>query len=161
MARSRARKIILRTLLGLVALLLVGGATAATLLYYSLVADLPPLRSLEDYRPPLTSVVLDRNGNPIGEFNQERRRLIDLDELPPHVVQAFLAAEDKDVLRALRASTTSPSCAPRGRTSRRAARSAGREHDHAADREDVAAHAREDVPRKIQEMILARRLEQR
>ena len=95
MARSRARSIVLRTLFGLVALVLVLGGAAAALLYMSLVADLPDLRRLEDYRPPLTSVVLDRAGRPIGEFYEERRRLVDLDDLPPHVVQAFIAAEDK------------------------------------------------------------------
>jgi penicillin-binding protein 1A len=94
MARSRARSIILRTLLGLVALLLVGGATAGFVVYRSLVANLPDLRSLEDYRPPLTTIVLDRNGKPIGEFYEERRRLVALDALPSHVVAAFLAAED-------------------------------------------------------------------
>jgi penicillin-binding protein 1A len=95
MARSRARSIVLRTLFGLVALVVVGAAAAAGLLYMSLVADLPDLRRLEDYRPPLTTVVLDRAGRPIGEFYEERRRLVDLDDLPPHVVQAFIAAEDK------------------------------------------------------------------
>jgi penicillin-binding protein 1A len=95
MARSRARSIVLRTLLGLAALVILGGAAAVALLYASLVADLPDLRSLEDYRPALTSVVLDRSGRPIGEFYEERRRLVDLEDLPPHVVQAFIAAEDK------------------------------------------------------------------
>ena len=95
MARSRARSIVLRTLLALVALVVLGGGAAVAFLYASLVADLPDLRSLEDYRPALTSVVLDREGRPIGEFYEERRRLVDLDDLPPHVVQAFIAAEDK------------------------------------------------------------------
>jgi penicillin-binding protein 1A len=95
MARSRARSIVLRSLLGLTALVVVAAGAAVALLYASLVADLPDLRSLEDYRPPLTSVVLDRDGRPIGEFYEERRRLVDLGDLPPHVVQAFIAAEDK------------------------------------------------------------------
>ena len=57
--------------------------------------DLPDLRSLEDYRPALdATVVLDRAGRPIGEFFEERRRLVRLEDLPPHVVQAFVAAED-------------------------------------------------------------------
>ena len=44
-------------------------------LYLSLVRDLPDLKTVEDYRPPLTTRVLDRNGRPIGEFSSERRRL--------------------------------------------------------------------------------------
>lgn len=95
MARSRARSIVLRSLLGLAALVVLGGAAAVAVLYASLVAELPDLRSLEDYRPPATTVVLDRAGRPIGEFYEERRRLVDLADLPPHVVQAFIAAEDK------------------------------------------------------------------
>ena len=95
MARSRARSIVLRSLLGLAALVVLGGAAAVAVLYASLVAELPDLRSLEDYRPPATTVVLDREGRPIGEFYEERRRPVDLADLPPHVVQAFIAAEDK------------------------------------------------------------------
>jgi penicillin-binding protein 1A len=95
MARSRARSIVLRTLLALFLLMGLGGAAAATFLYLALVADLPDLRSLEDYRPALTTVVLDRAGRPIGEFSEERRRLVPLADLPPHVTQAFIAAEDK------------------------------------------------------------------
>jgi penicillin-binding protein 1A len=95
MARSRARSIVLRTLLGLAALLALGAAGVATFLYLALVSDLPDLRSLEDYRPALTSVVLDRERRPIGEFYEERRRLVNLADLPPHVVDAFIAAEDE------------------------------------------------------------------
>jgi len=94
MPRSTAGSVVLRLLVGLVALLLLGGAGAAALVYLSLVSDLPDLRTLEDYRPPLTTVVVDRAGRPIGEFFEERRRLVRLEDLPPHVVQAFIAAED-------------------------------------------------------------------
>jgi len=52
------------------------------------------LRTLEDYRPALTSMVLDRNGIPIGELYEYRRRMIPLSEVPERVIQAFLAAED-------------------------------------------------------------------
>src|SRR4030095_325443 len=95
MARSRARSFVLRPLLGLVALLALGGAAVAAFLYLTLLAGLPDLKNLEDYRPALTSVVLARSGRPIGEFYEERRRLVNLADLPPHVVQAFIAAEDE------------------------------------------------------------------
>ena len=48
----------------------------------------------------LASAVVDRNGQPIGEFFEERRRLTPLDEMPPHVVNAFVAGEDRRLLRA-------------------------------------------------------------
>jgi penicillin-binding protein 1A len=59
-----------------------------------LVASLPPLDRIEPYRPALPTIVLDRNGEVIGEFAAQRRRLVRLDEVPPRVIDAFLAAED-------------------------------------------------------------------
>jgi len=53
-----------------------------------------PLEPLLDYRPAVASVVRDRQGQTIGEFFVQRRRLVGLDELPEHVVQAFVASED-------------------------------------------------------------------
>ncbi len=76
---------------GLVAL---GLAASAVFASAWIARDLPDLRRLEVYRPPLGSVVLDRRGRPIGEFFDERRRLVSLGRVPRHVVQAFLASED-------------------------------------------------------------------
>ena len=82
-----------KVLLGAAALGAISGV-AATLLYFAFVRDLPDFRSIADYRPALTSVVLDRRGVAIGEFSEFRRRLIPLEQVPQHVIQAFLAAED-------------------------------------------------------------------
>ncbi len=57
-------------------------------------SDLPDLREIEDYRPPLTSRVFDRRGELIGEFYEQRRQLTPMSEIPEVVVAAFLAAED-------------------------------------------------------------------
>jgi penicillin-binding protein 1A len=62
--------------------------------YLAFLRDLPDIRSVQDYRPPLASIVYDRNGQRIGEFFNERRQLATLDEIPQHVVRAFVAAED-------------------------------------------------------------------
>ncbi len=56
--------------------------------------SLPGIGDLSRYRPPLPSVVVDRHGKPIGTFVEERRRLVSLRQIPPHVRDAFLAAED-------------------------------------------------------------------
>ena len=72
----------------------IAASVAVTLVYLAFVRDLPDFRSLADYRPALTSVVLDRNGTAIGEFYEFRRRIVPLDQVPKHVIQAFLAAED-------------------------------------------------------------------
>jgi penicillin-binding protein 1A len=53
-----------------------------------------PLEPLLDYRPPLASVVTDRHGRVIGQFFVQRRRLVRLDDVPEHVIQAFVASED-------------------------------------------------------------------
>jgi penicillin-binding protein 1A len=62
--------------------------------YKSLVATLPRLITIEDYKPLLVTKVFDRNGKKIGEFFRERRVLIPYKEIPKDVVNAFLAAED-------------------------------------------------------------------
>jgi penicillin-binding protein 1A len=45
---------------------------------------------------PLTTEVFDRHGQKVGEFNSEKRFYLKTSEIPPHVVQAFISAEDKD-----------------------------------------------------------------
>jgi penicillin-binding protein 1A len=94
MAPSRARPRVLRILLLLAFLTLAGGAGAAFVLWNNLVRDLPDLHTLADYRPDLTTRVLDRRGRTIGEFYEQRRQLIALEDVPERVVQAFVAAED-------------------------------------------------------------------
>ena len=161
MARSRARSIVLRTLFGLVALVVALGAAAALLVYTALVADLPDLHSLEDYRPPLTSVVLDRSGRPIGEFYEERRRLVDLEDLPPHVVQAFIAAEDKtffehegvDYASIVRAAWTNLQA---GGEIRQGASTITQQLV-----KSMLLSPEQTLRRKVREMLLARRIEQR
>jgi penicillin-binding protein 1A len=53
-----------------------------------------PLRPLLDYRPAVASVVLDRHGEVIGQYFVQRRRLVRIDEVPEHVIHAFVASED-------------------------------------------------------------------
>lgn len=70
------------------------------LMFLSVVwAGLPDVGNLDRYRPPLPSVVLDRHGVAIGRFVEERRELIALREVPPHVIDAILAAEDDGFYR--------------------------------------------------------------
>jgi len=70
------------------------GAAALGAVAWSFLRDLPDLQSVEDYRPPLTSRVLDRDGRLIGEYFVERRRLSPIDRIPRHTQLAFVAAED-------------------------------------------------------------------
>jgi penicillin-binding protein 1A len=93
--RARGRRRILRLLVLSAALLVLGGVAAMMAVYFAFLRDLPDLRSVTDYRPPVVSVVVDRNGRPIGEFSKERRRLTPLEKIPHHVVMAFVSGEDK------------------------------------------------------------------
>ena len=85
---------------GIRVVLVVSGALAACAalgalaIYVLLIRDLPDFRSLDDYRPPVVSEVFDRNGNLIGEFYTQQRRLVAIDDIPRHVQYAFVAAED-------------------------------------------------------------------
>ncbi len=76
------------------ALLFLGGVGATLAFYFAFLSDLPDLRSVADYRPPLASQVFDRQGRPIGAFFNQRRRLTPYERVPRHVVQAFVAGED-------------------------------------------------------------------
>jgi penicillin-binding protein 1A len=90
MTRSR----VLRALLALSLLVAVCAAGGAWWFYDTFLHDLPDLQRIEDYAPKQTSVVLDRHGRVIGEFAEERRRLVPIDEIPKHVQLAFVSAED-------------------------------------------------------------------
>lgn len=56
--------------------------------------NLPELKSLADYNPPLPSKVFSKDGELLYEFAKENRVIADVNEIPPVVINAFLAAED-------------------------------------------------------------------
>ena len=55
---------------------------------------LPPLDVLTDYRPKVPLRVWTADGVLIGEFGEERRSVVRIDDVPPVMKQAILAAED-------------------------------------------------------------------
>jgi penicillin-binding protein 1A len=57
--------------------------------------QLPSLEVLTDYRPKIPLRVYSADGYLIGEFGEERRSLVRVEELPPALKQAILAAEDE------------------------------------------------------------------
>jgi penicillin-binding protein 1A len=75
---------------GIVAVVLV--ITIATTLAYR---NLPPIDSLTDYRPKIPLRVYTADGVLIGEFGEERRAIVSIDEVPAVMKQAILAAEDE------------------------------------------------------------------
>ncbi len=56
--------------------------------------SLPSTQSLKNYHPPLVTRVYASDGSLQGEFYTERRYVVPLSNLPPHLIKAFLAAED-------------------------------------------------------------------
>ena len=89
----------LRVVAGTVFLLVVaaglGGVGVAVAAYVHFSEDLPEPPSVSGYRPPTISRFYADDGRLLGEFTVERREVVSLEQLPAHLVQAFLAAEDK------------------------------------------------------------------
>ncbi len=81
---------------GLVTLYLT--AAGAAFAYFAIATinrDLPAdLSAMNNYQPTRKSLVLAQDGLEIGSFYIENRQVVRLDRIPPHVVAAFLAAED-------------------------------------------------------------------
>ncbi len=78
---------------------LTGAAVLCGLLVLSLALalawpNLPSIETLTDYRPKVPMRVFTADGYLIGEFGEERRNVVRIDEFPAHMKQAILAAED-------------------------------------------------------------------
>ncbi|AVX04517.1 penicillin-binding protein 1A [Maritalea myrionectae] len=58
--------------------------------------DLPDYTVLKDYQPPVTTRVHAADGSLLGEYARERRLFQPIETIPPMVVNAFVAVEDKD-----------------------------------------------------------------
>lgn len=58
--------------------------------------DLPDASELAEYRPPTATRVYAGDGTLIGEFSDERRIYVPYEQMPTPLVQAFLAAEDRN-----------------------------------------------------------------
>ncbi|MFQ5352269.1 MAG: transglycosylase domain-containing protein, partial [Candidatus Binatia bacterium] len=78
--------------------IVVGAAAGAVgfTLYDQYWAQLPPLDNLLDYRPPVATRVYADDGSLVGEFFFEKRYLTPINNIPPLVQNAFIAAEDSD-----------------------------------------------------------------
>lgn len=96
--RLRRRRRFLRRLLTFFAFLILLAVAAAGaagyVVYQELATDLPDVSALQDYQPSLVTEVYDRNEELIAEFFVEKRRLVHLSEIPAHVRNATIAAED-------------------------------------------------------------------
>ncbi|MEI8182522.1 MAG: PBP1A family penicillin-binding protein [Desulfomonile sp.] len=70
----------------------VAGAALGTYIVFS--RDLPEIPGLASYQPRTVSTFFSDDGTVIGIFYKQKRFVVDLGQMPHHVVDAFLAAED-------------------------------------------------------------------
>ena len=73
---------------------LFAGIVAGILKYYS--EELPPLSELKNYDMKTGSEVYDIDNELVHVFAVEKRKLTNVNELPPHIILALLATEDTD-----------------------------------------------------------------
>src|SRR5258705_1767727 len=79
---------------GTVVFLVGVAATAGLIWHYS--RDLPDYSQLQDYEPPVMTRVHASDGALLGEYSKERRLYLPIQAVPKLVINAFLAAEDKN-----------------------------------------------------------------
>lgn len=75
-------------------LLVVAGAVGFAMLQ-SLSNDLPDYRQLANYEPPITTRIYAADGHLIAEYATENRLFVPIEQIPDHVIQAFVSAEDQ------------------------------------------------------------------
>jgi len=80
--------------LGVLVAIFVGGAVALAIAHFS--HDLPDQQQLLSYQPATGTKVYAGDGSLIAEFATEHRIITPFKDIPPLVVHAFLAAEDRD-----------------------------------------------------------------
>jgi len=75
-------------------------AFVATFLVFGIVSffyfthGLPSIEALKNYRPATITKFFSEDGEIIGEFFIEKRKIVSLDRVPHHLVLAFIAGED-------------------------------------------------------------------
>ncbi len=74
---------------------------AAPLTYLMVAAEAPPAPDLRTYRAraALATQILTADGQVLTRLVRERRELVEVSEIPPLLIKAFLAAEDRDFYR--------------------------------------------------------------
>lgn len=72
-----------------------GGAAAGASLRF----DLPDVRALADFKPPLATRVLARDGSTVASFGEHRRILLRYADIPKRFERALIAVEDKNFYR--------------------------------------------------------------
>jgi penicillin-binding protein 1A len=75
---------------------LMAATIAFTFWMYGRDPKLPRIEKLADYRPKQVTTIVDKNDQRIGEIFTQRRTFVPYDKIPPILVDAFIAAEDNN-----------------------------------------------------------------
>ena len=86
---------VLIVLLGLGTLVGIGGVAGVIGAYYYVEPGLPQAETIRNIPLQIPLRIFSRDGYLISEIGERRRILVTYDELPQHVVDAFVAAEDR------------------------------------------------------------------
>ncbi|OLL29585.1 penicillin-binding protein [Burkholderia sp. SRS-W-2-2016] len=95
--KKRKRPLWQKLLIGLLGLIVAGIVCVALLLGYALVVatpNLPSLDALTDYRPKVPLRIYTADHVLIGEFGEERRDIVHIQDVPGSLKKAILAIED-------------------------------------------------------------------
>ncbi|MDH5297811.1 MAG: penicillin-binding protein 1A [Desulfobulbaceae bacterium] len=65
-----------------------------TLLFIFVAMDIPSIRNLKNYQPPVTSLILDEHEQVVDRIYHQDRTVISIETMPKQLPQAFVAAED-------------------------------------------------------------------
>lgn len=72
-----------------------GAAIGCALVYYY-AQDLPDYSQLEHYHPPAVTRIYSGDGKLMEEYAKEHRVFVPISTIPPSLLEAFIAAEDKN-----------------------------------------------------------------
>lgn len=72
------------------------GFIAAALVFQHYSEDLPSFEKLAEYSPPVVTRLYAADGRLLAEYAKEKRIFVPLKAIPTRVIQAFIAAEDKN-----------------------------------------------------------------
>ena len=87
---------ILASIVGFVMLLALLGGGGVLYVFYHYGRDLPAYAQLADYEPPTVTRVHAGDGRLLAEYATEKRVYVPIQAIPKRVINAFLAAEDKN-----------------------------------------------------------------
>jgi penicillin-binding protein 1A len=87
------KKVVVIAGIGFIVVFLFLLSTGAAL-WYLWSSNLPYIGTLKNYNPPIITEVFADDLQLIGQFSEERRILVPVSDMSPHIIKAFVAAED-------------------------------------------------------------------